>query len=391
MNNKHALLSASGANRWLECTPSAKFELEFPKQSSSYADEGTAAHELCELTARYWLGETAEMTYENELEILSKGKYYNGEMQDCANDYGKFINEKLKAAQENCPDAFVELEKKLDFSEWVPEGFGTGDCIIVADDVLEIIDFKYGKGVRVDAENNPQMRLYALGALKRYSMLYDIERIRMTIIQPRISSEPSTSEMTFAELINWAETYVKPRAKLAISGEGEFNPNEDTCKFCRAREQCGARADKFLSLFDTFSDINIITPNEAGEILERAAGMKSWLADLENLVTRALFEGTEFDNWKLVEGRSVRKFTDEIQVAEAMKKAGYEEAVLYKRELISLSAMEKAFGKKDVTEILKDFIIKPPGNPTLAPMNDKRPAVIPDDVIIKAFDDDYEE
>lgn len=386
---KHALLSASGSGRWLECTPSARLEEQFPKKSSTYADEGTAAHEVCELAARYWLGEIKEKTYENRLAKLAKGQYYNAEMQECANDYGEYISETVKAAREACPDAIVELEvKSLDFSEWAPDGFGTGDCIIVADDLLEVIDFKYGKGVRVDAENNSQMRLYALGALKLYGELYDIKRIRMSIIQPRINREPSTDEITVEELMDWAENYVKPRAALAFEGEGDFNPSESTCKFCRAKEQCKARADKNLELFDETPDLLLISIEEAGGILEKAADMRAWLSDLENLVMRSLFEGTAVDGWKLVEGRSNRKFVDEDKVAEALKAAGYEETALYERKLITLTAMEKAFGKKAVGEALEDLIYKPHGKPTLAPAKDKRPEFKPEELVLDAFDEE---
>ncbi len=389
MAKKHALLSASGSPRWLECTPSAVFEQQFPKKTSSYAEEGTAAHELSELAAKYWLKEISERVYENRLAKLAKGKYYNTEMLECAVDYGKYILETVEAARANCPDAIVELEVKgLDISDWAPEGFGTGDCIIVADDLLEVIDFKYGKGVRVDAENNSQMRLYALGAIKLYGGLYDIKRVRMSIIQPRINREPSTDEITVAELLDWAENYVKPRAALAFVGEGEFNPGDDACKFCRAKEQCKARADKNLALFDDAPDSLIITVEEAGEILEKASDIKAWLSDLENLVMRSLFEGTPVDGWKLVEGRSNRKFADEDLVAKAMKEAGYEEATLYNRKLITLTQMEKDFGKKAVGEVLKDLIIKPQGKPTLAPEKDKRSAFTPEELVLDAFDEE---
>lgn len=386
--SKHALLSASGSARWLECTPSAHLELQFPKKSSSYADEGTAAHELCELSARYWLGEISEADYENKLSDLAKGEYYNAEMQECAVDYGRFISETVKNTRAACPDAVVELEvKNLDFSDWAPEGFGTGDCIIVADDLLEIIDFKYGKGVRVEAENNPQMRLYALGAIKLYGELYDIKRVRMLIIQPRINREPSVSEITVEELLDWAENYVKPRAALAFAGEGEFKPGEKTCKFCRAKEQCKARYEQNLKLFDEAPDTLLITPDEAGAILEKAADIKAWLKDLENLVMGKLFEGEPVEGWKLVEGRSNRKYTDELAVAEAMKAAGYDEALLYERSLLGITAMEKAFGKKAVGEVLKDLIYKPQGKPTLAPAADKRPEFKPEELVLDAFDD----
>ena len=209
---KHALLSASGAHRWLECTPSALLELQFPQTTSEYAEEGTAAHELCELTARYFLGEVSEMDFENRRDELAKGPYYNAEMQECANDYARFVAEKTKAAQESCEDAFTELEVRVDFSKYVKDGFGTGDCIIVADKVLEIVDFKYGKGVRVEATGNPQMKLYALGALLKYNTLFDINSVRMTIFQPRLSGVQSSDEITVKELLEWAEKYVKPRA-----------------------------------------------------------------------------------------------------------------------------------------------------------------------------------
>lgn len=386
--SKHALLSASGSSRWLECTPSAHLELQFPKKSSCYADEGTAAHELCELAARYWLGEISEADYENKLADLSKGEYYNAEMQECAVDYGRFISETVKNTRAVCPDAIVELEvKSLDFSDWAPEGFGTGDCIIVADDLLEVIDFKYGKGVCVEAENNPQMRLYALGAIKLYGELYDIKRVRMSIIQPRINREPSTSEITVEELLDWAENYVKPRAALAFAGEGEFNPSENTCRFCRAKEQCKARYEQNLKLFDEAPNTLLITADEAGAILEKAADIKAWLKDLENLVMGKLFEGESVEGWKLVEGRSNRKYTDELAVAEAMKAAGYDEALLYERSLLGITAMEKAFGKKAVGEVLKDLIYKPQGKPTLAPVADKRAEFKPEELVLDAFDD----
>jgi hypothetical protein len=385
------MLSASGSARWLECTPSAHFELQFPKKTSAYADEGTAAHELCELAARYWLKEISEMDYENKRDELAKGQYYNAEMQECANDYAMFINDTYKSAKQNCSYAIVELEVEgLDFSKWAPEGFGTGDCIIIADDVLEIIDFKYGKGVRVEAENNPQMRLYALGALQQYGDIYDIRRVRMSIIQPRINNQPSTDEISVEELMDWAETYVKPRAALAFAGEGEFSPSEDTCKFCRAKEQCKARADVNLALFDDAPDSLLLTVEEAGQILAKAADIKAWLKDLENLVMQSLFDGTPVEGWKIVEGRSNRKYADEDKVAKAMLKAGYNDAVIYERSLITLTAMEKAFGKKKVGEILSDLIVKPPGKPKLVESSDKRPEFKPEKLILDAFDEDEE-
>ena len=383
---KHALLSASGAHRWLECTPSAQLELQFPQSTSEYAEEGTAAHELCELTARYWLGEISEAEYENQRDELAKGKYYNAEMQECANDYAKFVAEKTAAARETCEDAFTALEVRVDFSKYVKDGFGTGDCIIVSDNVLEIIDFKYGKGVRVEAAGNPQMKLYALGAYLEYNTLFDIDSVRMTIFQPRLSGVQSSDEITVKELFEWAEKYVKPRAKLAYKGEGEFAPSEEVCKFCRAKAQCKARADKNLKLFDEAPDILLLTPEDAGKILEQAGDIQSWLADLESLVSSTLLAGQPVEGWKMVEGRSNRRFADELKVVDAMKAAGYDESLLYERKLITLTQMEKDFGKKAVAETLGELIVKPQGKPTLAPAKDKRPEFRPEEQLLAEFD-----
>ena len=266
---------------------------------------------------------------------------------------------KYKQAHETCEDAFVELEVKVDFSKWVKSGFGTGDCIIVADNILEIVDLKYGKGVRVEAAGNPQMRLYALGALAKYSTLFDIDTVRMTIFQPRLSGVQSSDEISVKDLLEWANKYVKPRAKLAYKGEGEFAPSEETCKFCRAKEQCRARAEHNLKLFDEAPDPLLISPEEAGKILEKAADIKAWLGDLENLVFTNLMDGTPVAGWKLIEGRSNRKLVDEEKVVAAMKAAGYGEALLYDRKLITLTQMESDFGKKAVAEVLGDLITKP--------------------------------
>lgn len=383
---KHALLSASGAHRWLECTPSAQLELQFPQSTSEYAEEGTAAHELCELTARYWLGEISEAEYENQRDELAKGKYYNAEMQECANDYAKFVAEKTTAARETCEDAFTALEVRVDFSKYVKDGFGTGDCIIVSDNVLEIIDFKYGKGVRVEAAGNPQMKLYALGAYLEYNTLFDIDSVRMTIFQPRLSGVQSSDEITVKELLKWAEKYVKPRAKLAYKGEGEFAPSEEVCKFCRAKAQCKARADKNLKLFDEAPDVLLLTPEDAGKILEQAGDIQSWLADLESLVSFTLLAGQPVEGWKMVEGRSNRRFADELKVVDAMKAAGYDESLLYERKLITLTQMEKDFGKKAIAETLGELIVKPQGKPTLAPAKDKRPEFRPEEQLLAEFD-----
>lgn len=383
---KHALLSASGAHRWLACTPSAKLEERFPNESSMYAEEGTLAHSVCEITARYFLGELSKVDYENQLQEFSQSKYYTNEIRECAVEYAKLIKSKIEGAYVFCSDAFAILETRVDFSKWVKNSFGTSDCVIVADNILEVVDFKFGKGVPVEAEDNPQMKLYALGAYEKYKDLYDIEQVRMTIFQPRLSDKPLEYTCGISDLLDWAETVVKPKAKLAYEGKGDFAPSAETCKFCRAKEQCRARAEQNLKIFDDSPDPLLISADEAGAILNRAGDIQAWLSDLENLVTNSLLSGEPVMGWKLVEGRSVRKFADEQKVVEAMKAAGFDEAMLYERKLLTLTQMEKDFGKKAVAETLSGLIIKPQGKPTLAKASDRRAEFKPTDQIMEAFD-----
>jgi len=392
MPNGHALLSASGAAKWLSCPPSARLEEKFPNTSSDYAKEGTVAHALAEMSARYNLNDISKRQFNAQKKKLlateDGKKFYNEEMQEHAGNYAELIYNKLQEAKDRSEDAFAELEVKVDFSKWVPEGFGTGDCIIVADDWLEIIDLKYGKGHRVEAVGNPQMRLYALGAIEYYGTLYDIKNVRMTIYQPRLSGIQSSDEISVTELLDWAENVVKPAAKLAFAGEGDFAPSEEACKFCRVKEQCKARYEKNLALFDEAIDPLLITADEAGEVLAKAKDIKAWLTDLENLVQSALLSGTKVPGWKIVEGRSNRVITDSGKAAEAFKKAGYEDKQIYKpQELITLTQMEKDFGKKKVADLIGSLIVKPQGKPTLAPESDKRPEFQPEEAVLAAFDE----
>lgn len=351
---KHALLSASGAHRWLLCTPSAQLEQKFPASTSAYAEEGTVAHALAELTTRYFLGELDEVSYENQIKSeFEPNSYYNAEMRECAVAYAKFVTGRLAEAKKTCPDAMIILETRLDFSKYVPGGFGTGDCVIIAEPILDVIDFKYGKGHRVEAEDNPQMQLYGLGALEQFGDLYEIKTVRMTIFQPRLSGIEDSSEKTVKELTSWGKSYVKPRAKL----------------------------------FDESPDPLLISPEEAGAILAKSADIETWLKDLRELVSGALTAGETVTGWKMVEGRSNRKFADEDKVVAAMKAAGYDESLLYDRKLITLTQMERDFGKKTLAEILGDLIVKPQGAPTLAPESDKRPAYRFEDQVLKAFDE----
>lgn len=390
MPDEHSLAPASSAARFLECTPSLVLERQFENTTSDYALEGTVAHSLGEIKARYLTGKIVYKAYEElsaELINSDEGKrFYNTEMEEHATAYANYILETLKKSIESCPDAFAELEVRSDYSEWIPGGWGTSDCVIVSDDMIEIIDLKYGKGHRVDPEGNPQLRLYALGVYQKYKALFDIEYVRMTIYQPRLGHVASDT-ILLGELLSWAEQYVKPRAALALAGEGDFKPSEETCKFCKAKEQCRARFKANLSIFDEAEDAKLISPDEAGRVLEKAKDIEAWLEDLKNLVTRNLFEGNKVNGWKLVEGKSNRLITDELKAVNAFTSAGIAESLLYNRKLISLTDMEKNFGKKFVADTLKDIIQKPAGKPTLVPESDKREALNITSQVVKAFDE----
>lgn len=393
-NRDHAFLSASGSHRWLVCTPSAQLEAQFPQETSVYAEEGTLAHSLGELNARYCLKEISKKTYESRkaklLQTEAGQKYYCKEMEEYMIDYASYIWDRLQNAKQTTPDAFCELETKLDFSVWVPDGFGTGDCVIIQDGLLEIIDLKYGKGHKVEAEGNTQMRLYALGAYTAYRDLFEFSKVRMTIFQPRAGGV-SSDEISVKELLTWAENYVLPRALLASAGSGEFAPTEEACRFCRARGCCRARSEKNLKFFHETPDRFTITPDEAGRILSEAGDITAWLEDLESYVKETLAAGTPVEGWKLVLGKSNRKLPPEEKVVELMTAAGIDQALLYEKNLLTLTDFEKNFGKKKIAEILGKYITKPEGKPTLAPASDKREAWSPKEAVLKAFDEGAEQ
>lgn len=383
----HARLSPSAAHRWLRCTASPTLEAQYETTTSEYAEEGTFAHSLAELCTSNTLGLINKRSYTAKLNKLKKNDFFNQEMADAAEDYAMYIKERLLKAQETCPDAFAELEVKLDLTDFIPEGFGTADCIIIAEPEMYVIDFKYGKGVKVEAEGNPQMEIYALGALAKYSALYDIQRINMTIIQPRLGGI-SEFQMDTGALRAWASIHIIPFAKEAYEGPGRFKPGEETCRFCRAKQDCKARADYFISLFDDSPDADFLTPDEAGKILQEAAGMKEWLKDLEDKVTGCLFQGTPVNGWKLVAGRSNRTITDEDAVVQILKtEADLTEDQIWTKKLAGITQYEKLLGKKTFNELLGDYVVKPEGKPTLAPADDKRPEIFPADSIVNAFDE----
>lgn len=388
MSKQHAVLSASGAHRWLECTPSARLEMKFPDKTSEYAEEGTVAHALAEISALHATNQISSEEYNERFFEIKKSKWYTEEMLECCGDYAKLVKEKWSDLRKKTGNAVALIEAKINFDKWVPMGFGTADCIILSDGYMEVVDFKYGRGKRVDAFQNPQMRLYTLGAYNTFGMVYDVEHITMTIFQPRISNGVTSDEITIDGLLDWAESYVAPRAKLAYAGKGNFNPSEETCKFCKAKATCRARAEENLKLYDDGFDARLLTVQEAGELLAKAADIAAWLSDLKAYVESELLDDVEVPGWKLVAGRSVRRFSDEKAVAEAMLAAGYDPAVLYKPpELITLSQMEKDFGKKAVEKTIGHLIVKPAGKPTLAPESDRRPAIVREEEIRKQFDE----
>ena len=374
MPDVHAKLSASGAKRWMSCTPSAQLETQFKDEGSSYASEGTFAHELAELLINYNLRNIKKSAFEKKLEILKGNEFFSEELHDYIADYARTVYEFVNEARAVCSDAAVFTEQHLDFSKYVPEGFGTGDVVIIADGELHVIDLKYGKGVGVSAEENPQLRMYGLGAVSNFGMLYDIERVRMTIIQPRLDN--TTSETLSVEALEkWGNDVVKPLAALAIDGKGEFKPG-DHCRFCKARKTCRARAEENLKLAAyEFKEAPTLSDEEIAEILGAAEKLSAWVLDIQEYVLAQALDGKKFPGWKLVEGRSNRKYLDEIKVAEALIAAGFDEAVLYEKKLYGITAMEKITGKKVFADALKDLIIKPQGKPVLVAESDRRPEI----------------
>lgn len=367
----HAILSASGSHRWLVCTPSARLEQEFPETTSKYAEEGTLAHELAELYLQKYLGQITKAT----LNKYKKEHDISQEMLVYVEEYAELAIERINEARARSKDAVVLIEQRLDYSPWVPDGFGTGDLVLIADGILEIVDLKYGKGVPVSAEGNTQMRLYALGALNDFGYLYDIETVRMTIVQPRLDNV-STDEVSAESLLKWAEEYVKPRAEKAMAGEGDLVPGEH-CRFCRARFTCRARAEYNLELakYD-FQDPELLSDEEIAEVLARAEELQQWVKDVYAYAhDQAVNHGKKWPGWKLVEGRSNRKYTDKEVVIETLLQHGYKEDQIYEKTLLGVSKMEKLLGKKQFHELLCEFVVKPPGKPTLVPESDKRPEI----------------
>ncbi len=387
MPDVHSRLGASSSHRWMNCPGSVKLCEAVPDKGSSYAEEGTLAHSLAELIINYNLGRIKKTEFNKEMKKIQGSQYYSQEMQDYIKDYTERVWELMNAAKSISKDAVLLTEQRLDFSEWVPDGFGTGDVVIVYDRVIHIIDLKYGKGVGVSAEENPQLMLYGLGALSSYDMLYDIEKVILTIIQPRLDSI-STYETTAAELLEWGEKKVRPAAEETLKDDAKCVAGE-WCRFCKVKAVCRARKDAMTELAKMeFSDPRLLEDYEIGEVLRLADQLTAWAGDVKDYAQEEAEKGKKWDGWKLVEGRSNRKYSNEAKVAETLKEAGYDEALLYEKKLYGITAMEKIVGKKPLAELCGSLIIKPPGKPVLVPESDKRPEINSADSAKKDFEEE---
>lgn len=382
----HALLSASGASRWLNCTPSAILEEQFgqPNKTSPYAQEGTLAHELSELYIRHDILESvSDQEFSDKFDEIMANPLFSEEMLDMVPIYVDFCEEEYKAIKSKSPIAVMEIEQKLDLTAFVPESFGTADAIIIGDGTLRVIDLKYGKGVPVYAEWNRQLMLYSLGALQKYDTMYDISTVEMTIVQPRLNNI-STWSISVEELSEWANTELIPKAKLAFEGQGELVPG-DWCRFCGVKNRCRKLYEQQVEIakYD-FKDPGLLSDEEIADVLKRAPKLIEWANSVQSYALEsALNNGKQWPGFKLVEGISRRKWLDEDKVVEAIFSSMPEatEDDVFDMKLKTITQLEKIFGKKVVAEKLSDVIVKPQGKPTLVSVEDKRPALGVEDAV----------
>lgn len=362
MPDVHAFLSASSSGRWIACPPSAKLCASKPDAVSPYAQQGTDAHSLCEYLLLTALGRNAK----DPTEDLT---YYDEEMQSCAESYRDFCLEQIADAKKTCADPFVSVEQRLNFSRWVPEGFGTGDCVIVSDSLLHIVDFKYGLGVLVSAAKNTQLMCYALGAYDAFGSLYPIDRVKLSIFQPR-REHFDTYEMPLSELLTWADEVLVPAARLAIEGNGDFKAG-DHCQFCKVKATCRERASYNMELARyEFTNPDLLDDADISEILSRVDSLVSWASDVKEYALTQALAGKHYEGFKVVEGRSTRKYSDEENVIEVVEHAGFDP---YEKKLKGITAMTSELGRKKFNELLGDLIYKPQGKPVLVEDTDKRP------------------
>lgn len=379
----HALLPPSGASRWLACPPSARWESTFPEIVNDAASEGTLAHRLCELLLLNTLKKIKQIEFNRELKKVKHNFLYTAEMNGYCVDYVAFITDKIHELH----DPFIFVEEKIDLTEFVPEGFGTGDCILIADGILDINDLKYGKGVLVEAHENKQLMLYALGALRKYHLLYHIDKVRMTIYQPRLDNY-SSFEVAAEWLLQWGDEIVKPIAALAFAGKGEYKAGSH-CKFCKAKNECKTLADYQMDVAKyAFEDPFRLSDKAIAEILDKAPDLKVWLTNIQTYALQeAVHNDKQWPGFKLVAGKSIRKYLDEAAIQKDLKKAKiHSNLYLTKPGLVGITTLEKNIGKSEVDRIVGKHIAKPPGAATLVPEWDKRPALNSADAAKVAFE-----
>ena len=380
MPSEHALLNPSAAERWKNCPGSVKLSKDLPPSADTkYSREGTRAHSVAEAKLRLVTGEIST----RRMNSLIKAQEPDGEMNEATDYYRDAVTEIYYNAGD---DAELLVEQRFSLDRWVPESFGTSDAVVIGGGKIEVIDLKYGKGIRVSAKNNPQLRLYGLGAAELFGGLYDFDTVRMTIIQPRLD-HISTDEMPLSELLEWAEE-LKPVARKAFDGTDELKSG-DWCRFCPAKAVCRVRADAALETErHKFKPADLLTNDEIGDVLSRGEALKAWHKDVEDYVFKQSLAGEHFEGWKLVEGKSNRKIVDEIEAVKKLKEAGIDEALLYKREMYGITQLEKNVGKKKLAETLGNLIQKPPGKPTLVPESDKREPINTAEKVAEDFKED---
>ncbi|MDR2647671.1 MAG: DUF2800 domain-containing protein [Oscillospiraceae bacterium] len=378
MPTDHAKLSASASHRWLHCTAAPTLEAQFPQNDTKYTKEGTLAHTLAEEYVRKLRGETIECPCEVDDPV----------MHECASKYAAYV---MSVLASKSSDAALFLEEKLTFGEFVPHGFGTADCLVIADDLCEVIDFKYGAHVQVSPEDNPQMKIYALGVYAEFGQIYNIERFKLTIFQPRMNDEAQSWNISVADLLAWGE-WMKPIARAAYDGPGRYCVDTDVCRFCKANGRCQGQYDHYKGLFDMADQIDpqTMSPELRAEILNKANGLKTWLNKVENGVSASLMLGETIPGWKIVEGRADRKITDAKKAIDVLTKAGFTESDICETNIVGITALEKLVGKKKLPEILGDLLVKPTGKPTLVQESDKRSALQLSTQMLDAFDDNNE-
>jgi len=360
----HALLSASSSERWLRCPPSARLCENYEDKGSDFAAEGTDAHALCEYKLRRALNMDATDPTENLV-------WFTEEMDDCAVGYAAYVLEQVELAKQTCADPVVLVEQRVNFSRWVESGFGTSDTIIIADGTMTVCDYKHGRGIMVDAHENPQMMCYGLGALELFDGIYDIVTVRMIIYQPR-RDNVSVYTISKGDLLKWADEVLKPTADLAFAGDGNFLCGE-WCGFCKAKHDCRARAEANLELVRyEFKLPPLLTDEDIEDILTKVDNLVAWAGDIKEYALQQAISGKEWSGWKLVEGRSNRKYTNEPAVIDAVEGVGFDP---YERKVLGVTAMQKLLGKSRFDELLAAFIEKPQGKPTLVPESDKRPVM----------------